>query len=181
VTAGSIRVRAGTSSDVARLLPVYDQAVAWLVSHGRAGQWGTEPWSAQPRLAAKLRRLAGDGDLLVAEIGADPAGVLCLTRAPRYVPPASEPELYLEGFVVDRRYAGRGVGRALLDEARELAAGRGARQLRLDCWAGGDQALIRYYERAGFTVTARFTLAHVRGGWEGAVLTRGGVGGAPST
>jgi len=35
-----------------------------------------------------------------------------------------------------------------------------------------NQALVRYYKRAGFTVTGRITLSHVRGGWEGAVLTR---------
>ena len=60
----------------------------------------------------------------------------------------------------------------MLDAALEEAAERGVRQLRLDCWVGGDQALVRYYERAGFTVTGRITLSHVRGGWEGAVLTR---------
>ncbi len=48
------RIRAGTRSDVARLLPRYDQTVTWLADRGRAAQWGPEPWSAQPRLIALL-------------------------------------------------------------------------------------------------------------------------------
>jgi hypothetical protein len=31
-------------------------------------------------------------------------------------------------------------------------------RLRVDCWAGGEGALVRYYEAAGFTATTRFTV-----------------------
>ncbi len=171
MTADGIRVRTGTTSDAVRLVPLYDGAVSWLASHGRAGQWGTEPWSAQPDLIARLNRVAESGALRVAEAdqagpdGGHLAGALWLTQAPWYVPLAGGLELYLEGFVVDRRNAGRGIGRPLLDAAREEATGRGVRHLRLDCWAGGDRALVRYYERAGFTITGRTTLSHVLGGW----------------
>jgi hypothetical protein len=86
VTAGGIRVRTGTTSDAARLLPLYDQAVTWLASHGRAAQWGPEPWSAQPDLIARLNRVAESGALRLAQTGgAGPgghvAGALWLTQA----------------------------------------------------------------------------------------------------
>jgi GNAT superfamily N-acetyltransferase len=169
----AIHVRTGVAADVARVIPLYDQAVRWLTGQGRAGQWGTEPWSRQPEMTARLAHVVRVGGLRVAETeDGDLVGALWVTQPPRYVTPAAEPELYLGHFVVDRRHAGRGVGQALLAAAEREAAERGARQLRLDCWAGGDQALVRYYERAGFTRTEQISLPAVQGGWQGAVLTR---------
>jgi GNAT superfamily N-acetyltransferase len=167
----AIRVRTGGAADVAGLLTLYDEATQWLVDHGRGGQWGTQPFSRRPELVRRLEEVAERGELRVAEDtdARQLAGALWLTQAPGYAPAPAEPEIYLEGFVVGRRYGGRGVGQVLLDAARAEAAGRGAVQLRLDCWAGGDQALVRYYERAGFTATGRLT-APV-GSWEGVLLT----------
>ncbi|MFY9933211.1 MAG: GNAT family N-acetyltransferase [Streptosporangiaceae bacterium] len=131
----TIRVRTGSDADVAALLPLYDEAVQWLTAQGRQGQWGTQLWSRRPELVARLDRVARNGELRVAETGTgDLAGALWLTSAPGYAPAASEPEVYLEGFVVARRFAGCGVGQVLLEAARSEAAGRGVRQLRLDCW-----------------------------------------------
>jgi hypothetical protein len=36
----------------------------------------------------------------------------------------------------------------------------------VDCWAGGDGSLVRYYQAAGLTATVRFQV----GEWEGQVL-----------
>ena len=163
-----IQVRPGTSADVPAVLALFDEAVAWLASAGRTGQWGTQPWSAQPLRVALFGEFAASGGLRIAEAGGAVAGAMQLGEAPSYAPPAREPELYLEGFVVGRRFAGRGVGQVLLARACAEAAGRGASLLRLDCWAGGDQALVRYYERAGFTATERFTVRD----WEGQILVR---------
>jgi GNAT superfamily N-acetyltransferase len=104
----------------------------------------------------------------MAEIGGTPVGAMVLGAAPSYVRAADEPEVYVEAFITDRRYAGRGVGRALLDRAVAEAVASGTSLLRVDCWAGGDGALVRYYERAGFTPTERFTV----GDWPGQVLIR---------
>lgn len=56
--------------------------------------------------------------------------------------------------------------RLLLDHARAEAADRGLGLLRVDCWAGGGGALIRYYQSAGFTPTVRFMV----GDWQGQLL-----------
>jgi GNAT superfamily N-acetyltransferase len=87
-----------------------------------------------------------------------PVGAIALGEAPDYAPPAPEPELYIQGFVTDRRYRGQGIGDALLTHARAEAIRSGVHLLRVDCWAGGDQALVRYYERAGFTAAQRITV-----------------------
>jgi hypothetical protein len=63
---------------------------------------------------------------------------------------------------------GRGVGAALLRHAYAEAVQQEVTRLRVDCWAGGEEALVRYYEAAGFTATTRFTV----GTWEGRVLER---------
>ena len=39
--------------------------------------------------------------------------------------------------------------------ARARARGLGISLVRVDCWAGGDGSLIRYYEGQGFTPTVR--------------------------
>jgi GNAT superfamily N-acetyltransferase len=123
-------------------------------------------------MTVRLQQVLRAGGLRVARTqDGHLVGALWVTQAPQYVTPAAEPELYLGHFVVDRAQAGRGIGLALLDAAVREAAGRGARQLRLDCWAGGDQALVRYHERAGFNRTERISLPGVQGGWVGAVLT----------
>jgi hypothetical protein len=48
----------------------------------------------------------------------------------------------------------------------DIARERGAHLLRVDCYAGGDRALVRYYERQGFTATDPFAV----GEWPGQVL-----------
>ena len=118
-------VRTGIAADMPRVMALYDQAVRWLAETGRAGQWGTEPWSLQPEMTARLEHVVWAGGLRVAETQDDDlAGALWVTQAPRYVTPATEPELYLGHLVVDRRHAGRGVGRIMLDAAEREAAGK---------------------------------------------------------
>jgi GNAT superfamily N-acetyltransferase len=135
-----------------------DGAVRWLASTGRSGQWGTEPFSAEPRRVAQVRAWTAGGGLRVAETGGVAAGAMVLGQAPPYVPPADRPELYVLLLVASRAHAGRGVGAALLRHAHAEAVQQGVTRLRVDCWAGGEGALVRYYEAAGFTAITRFTV-----------------------
>ena len=73
-----------------------------------------------------------------------------------------------------RDFSGRGIGRHLLEAAAAEARSAGCTRLRLDCWAGGDGALISYYESCGFTRSGTLLV----GSWPGQLLTRSVAGGA---
>ncbi|TDD37655.1 GNAT family N-acetyltransferase [Actinomadura sp. KC06] len=168
----AVRIRTGDLEDVPAVLALYDRAVEWLAGSGRSGQWGTEPWSESPRLIGRVRRYAESGELRVAENEGAVVGAMRLGPAPEFIPSVQEPELFLEALVIDRRCAGLGVGKALLDHARAEAADRGISLLRLRCWAGGDQGLVRYYERAGFVQSGRIRRDGALGRWEGVILSQ---------
>jgi GNAT superfamily N-acetyltransferase len=150
------------------VLGLLDDATAWLASIGRTGQWGTQPRSANLRSVAQITGWAQTGRLHLAHIDGKVAGALAVGEAMPYVPPATEPELYVNLLVTSRAYAGRGVGARLLDHARGIAVERGAHLLRVDCYGGDDRALVRYYERQGFTATDTFAV----GEWPGQLLVR---------
>ncbi|MBB2912626.1 GNAT superfamily N-acetyltransferase [Streptosporangium becharense] len=159
-------IREGHLGDVPAVLAMFDSAVAWLTARGRTGQWGSEPFSADPARVERVTLWAASGGMRIAEVDGRPAGSVVVGPPVVYVAPAPEPELYVQSLVVDRRFPGRGVGAALLTRARTEAAERGVGLLRVDCYAGDDGRLVRYYESQGFTRAETF---HV-GDWPGQVL-----------
>jgi GNAT superfamily N-acetyltransferase len=166
----SLKVRPGHQDDVAAVLGLLDGATAWLVANGRTDQWGTEPHSTNPRRIEQITGFADDGGLWVAESDGRVVGALAVGDAMSYVPPATEPELYVRLLVTDRAASGSGIGRDLLEHARDLARELGVKMLRVDCFAGGDGALIRYYEKQGFTRAEAFAVPANGAEWPGQVL-----------
>jgi GNAT superfamily N-acetyltransferase len=167
----SLRIRQGSEADLPAVLGMLDGAVEWLVSQGRTGQWGTEPWSARPKAVARVRELVTTGTPWIAEIDGVPAGTVTLRQAHQdYVPPPDpdEPEVYVHLLVTDRRFAGRGVGAALLEHARTETRRLGVGLLRVDCYAGGDGRLVDFYRGCGFTPLQPFTV----GDWPGMLLAQ---------
>jgi GNAT superfamily N-acetyltransferase len=167
---GDLDIRAGGEADVPAVLKLLDEAARRLVARGRPGQWGTEPLSAEPRRHARISGWARAGGLHLARLAGRPVGALVLGDAPGHLPAATEPELYVNWLVTDPAYAGRRVGGRLLDRARSLARERGVALLRVDCYAGDDQALVRYYEREGFRRVTAFTIERADGPWPGQLL-----------
>lgn len=159
-------IREGKSGDIPAVLKMFDSAVAWLAARGRTGQWGDRPFSTDPARVKQVTAWAGSGGMRIAEVGGEPAGCMVLGAAVSYVPHAPEPELYVQALVVDRRFHGHGVGSALLERARAETIARGVSLLRVDCYAGGDGRLVKYYESQGFTRTETFSV----GEWPGQVL-----------
>jgi GNAT superfamily N-acetyltransferase len=173
------------------VLHLLDTAVKWLVSHDRTGQWGAAPFSENPRRAEQLKEFAttGHGLWLAVKVAADDTpilgqnqpqttdgeapgfviGALALGEKMPYVTPVSEPELYVRLLVTDREWAGSGIGKRLLDHARHLANRAGVSLLRVDCYAGGDSKLVRYYESQGFE---RFERLNSDGDWPCQVLAQ---------
>jgi GNAT superfamily N-acetyltransferase len=166
-------IRRAGRDDVPAVLALLDGATEWLVARGQTEQWGTSPHSTSPRRVAQITGFADDGGLWVGEIGTRIVGALAVGEAMEYVPAATEPELYVRLLVTDRASAGQNIGGVLLDHARNLAGDSGARVIRVDCFAGGDGALVRYYEAQGFTRDVEFAVPRVNEpDWPGQVLVR---------
>jgi GNAT superfamily N-acetyltransferase len=164
---GEISIRPGKPADFESLLGMFDGAVAWLAQRGSAGQWGTEPWSGNPRRTERARLFAESAGLHIAEIDGEAAGAIILDDAPpTHVPSVDEPEIYVGLLITSRAFTGRGAGGRLIGFALEEASRRGISLVRVDCWAGGDGALVRYYESQGFKPTVRFDVK----GWIGQVF-----------
>ena len=161
-------IRPGGLADVPAVLAMFDSAVAWLAARGRTGQWGGVPFSAQPRRIETISGWAAGDGMRIAEVGGEPAGCMVVGGPVEYVAPAPEPELYVQGLVIDQRFAGHGVGGALLEHAVVEAVRLGVGLLRVDCYAGDDGRLVRYYEGQGFTRAEPFRV----GVWPGQVLQR---------
>lgn len=165
-------IRPGDHGDVPAVLRLLDKATEWLVANGRTDQWGTEPHSTNPRRVAQVTVFAEGNGLWLAEVDGVPVGALSVGDALPYIPAVDEPELYVRLLVTDRARVGQGIGAALLDHARFLARKRGVSLLRVDCFAGGDGALVRYYERQGFTRAESFSVPSGDAEWPGQVLVQ---------
>jgi ribosomal protein S18 acetylase RimI-like enzyme len=88
-------------------------------------------------------------DLLVAKVDGVTAGYVALHQA---IPlPSHAHVLEINGMAVDPRLHGRGVGRRLLEAAKQEAVHRGARKLSLRVLAPNTPAR-RLYERCDFVV-----------------------------
>ncbi|MGI5455766.1 GNAT family N-acetyltransferase [Streptomyces sp. CA-249302] len=166
-----ITIRDGGPDDIPVILGMLDSCVEWLVGEGRTGQWGSKPLSENPRTVESITGYMGAGNVFIAEAGGIPAATLTLTDSPgSYVPPVDEPERYIHWLASDRRFKGHGVGSALLAHAAEETRRAGVSLLRVDCYAGDDGRLVRYYEDNGFTRVQAFTVGDNE--WPGQLLAR---------
>lgn len=166
----ALHIRPAAPADTPLVLRLLDDAVAWLTTQGRTGQWGTEPWSTDPRAVDIVERYLTTGQPWIAELDGEPVGTVTLTDGPGpYLKPATEPERYVHLLVTARHHAGHGIGSALLTHAAEETRRAGVSLLRVDCYAGDDGKLVTYYERHGFTRTESFVGTD---DWPGQVLAR---------
>lgn len=168
-TTHGIRIRPGNPADAPAVLDMLDAAVAWMNDRGNTEQWGTTPYSKKPGGVARVEGYLTENAPHIAELGGTPVGALVMDSGPSTqmpIAPSEEPERYVRLLVSDRRYAGRGIGAALLAHAAEETRRAGVDLLRVDCWAGGGGELVAFYERNGFTPTERF----LSGAWPGQVL-----------
>jgi GNAT superfamily N-acetyltransferase len=158
---GDLVIRAGGAADDAILLGMFDDAVAWLAERGRTAQWGSEPWSTNPRRAARVREMAAKGTMYIAELDRTPVGALILGERLDYAPPVDEPEVYINILLSSPAHRGAGIGSALLEFARDQTRRQRISLLRVDCWSGGDRKLVAYYEGQGFTRSVEVTVGDV--------------------
>lgn len=136
---GTPRVAAvADASTVARLLDAFNR------------EYDT-PTPGPAVLAARLRRLLADGDL-IAVLAGDPAAAVALLTLRSNVwyegPVALLDELY-----VSPQLRGQGLGSALLAAAEAIARQRGGQLLEINV-DGDDVDARRFYERHGYTNTS---------------------------
>lgn len=163
-----MHIRSGGLPDFDAVLALGDEAVAWMNARGNTTQWGTKPWTGNAQREQAVRTyMSSDGVRIMETDNGDVTGVLVATdKRAAYAPDAGERELYINLLMVSRRYGGRGIGAALVDEAKAMAAEHGVDLIRVDCWSGEDGNLVRVYERYGFKQVQQFTV----GAWPGTLL-----------
>jgi GNAT superfamily N-acetyltransferase len=164
----ALTIGVATADDVKPWLALLDESSRWLASRGREEQWGSTLFSEQPRFIALLREWIRAGGGRIARLKGQPVGAMALGSAPSHAPVAEIPESYLKALVTARQHAGHGIGRALIEDAAGELSNAGGGQLRLDCWAGGDGALVGYYEQLGFQRSGEV----MNGSWRGTYLVR---------
>ncbi len=149
-----VQFRTGSSEDTDALLALFDANVLWLAELGRSEQWGSEPFSANPKLVEFVRDLLANGGVTIAEIDGEVVGASVLTDHPMpYVPAIEEPERYLKLLIASPAHRGKKIGHRLIELARELTVSEGVGLLRVDCWSGGDRRLVAYYTSEDFIPT----------------------------
>ncbi|MFJ3672075.1 GNAT family N-acetyltransferase [Streptomyces sp. NPDC090106] len=168
-----ITIRNGTPDDIPAILGMLDSSVEWLVAQGRTGQWGTQPLSRNAGTVESVTRYLREDATFLAEADGVPVATLSLTDGPgaylAHLDPG-EPERYIHWLASDRRYRGHGIGGALLAHAAEETRRAGVSLLRVDCYAGDDGKLVRYYEAEGFSRVEAFTVGERN--WPGQLLAR---------
>lgn len=162
------RRREATPADEVGVLGLFDEAVAWMVSRGNTGQWGSQPLSTNATHRERVAAWCAGPGSWVLEDRDGLLGFLVVGDAVDYAPPASGPELYVGVLLASRRPQGRGAGRELMAFAEALARQAGVPTLRVDCYGGGDGRLVEFYESCGF---ARQATADV-GGWPAQILAK---------
>jgi GNAT superfamily N-acetyltransferase len=160
-----LEIRDGGSDDIDWLLGLFDEAVEWMVARGQSRQWGSRPFSGDPKRIAQAGGMIDSGGLRVAELDGEPVAALIVGIAPLHVPPPEAPELYINLLLSSRRHAGNRLGSALVRRAIAEARERDAEVLRVDCWAGAP-SLVRWYRDQGFVPTGTFDVD----GWSGQIL-----------
>jgi GNAT superfamily N-acetyltransferase len=136
-----VGIRAAVAADLPGLLALYRQLYAELDL--RLSPVVRDAWTAT--LSASGRTV------LVAERDGTLVGTVDLSVVPNAAH-AGQPYLLVENVVVDAAWRGRGVGRRLLDAARDHGRAAGCYKLQL---SADDEQAFAFYEAVGLRSSAR--------------------------
>ncbi len=152
-------LRLAMPGDLGAVRGLVREAADWLRTSKDTDQWSS-PWPDQAGhlermvndLIKNKTRLVWDGTTAVATITVDAEEPLDLNEQPIWPTyKRCEPALYVRRVVVSRRYAGVGLGAALLDWAADVAKrDHKATLIRIDVWTT-NLDLHAYYEGQYFT------------------------------
>jgi ribosomal protein S18 acetylase RimI-like enzyme len=143
-----LQISPATQDDLATILDILEQAAAWLHSKGIV-QWQIGEFRG--RQLGSITAGIEQGEFHLARLGYSVVGTMRLQWSdPRCWPDVADDDAgYLHSLAIGRDWAGRGLGRRMLEWAEAEVAATGRAYLRLDCVAH-NHALVRYYQNAGF-------------------------------
>jgi ribosomal protein S18 acetylase RimI-like enzyme len=146
---GSLSIRVAAGDDARAVLRLRDDLAAWMVQR-RIDLWqpGEMPltWVEHSIAQGWFHTVWKQGELV---------GSVTVAWQEPFVWGASDtPAGYIHMLMVDRAYAGNGVGRSILGWAEGQIAASGRRLARLDC-ATSNGRLCGYYEQAGYVAVGR--------------------------
>jgi ribosomal protein S18 acetylase RimI-like enzyme len=134
----------GAAADAAAVVRLRDAAAEWLLSRG------IEQWRPGEATAAGVAARADAGQLFVVREGDQVVAAVVIVPSDTEVwGPRADDAGYLHTLVIDRRRAGEGLGRRVLDLAEARIAAQGGSRARLDC-AAANPGLTSYYRHAGY-------------------------------
>lgn len=151
---GTLTIRTAVPEDVDALEAIDKSASAWLASRGIDA--GLLPKPLRDILADRV----GAGTMSVALLDGRPAGMMTLLWQPEALwADLPGDAVYVHGLMVHRDFAGKEIGRRLLEWAERRAYTAGKQLVRLDCMAENPE-LRAYYERAGYAHRGDVALHH---------------------
>jgi GNAT superfamily N-acetyltransferase len=139
--------------DMSAIIGMIDSAAAWLHTYKNTDQWA-KPWPDEQTRNGRISRGIARGATWMVQDGTALAGTITYRdRAnPRLWTGAelNERAVYVSRLIIDRPYAGRGIGAALID----WAGLRGSEEwradwIRVDVWTT-NLGLHNYYKGQGF-------------------------------
>jgi len=145
-------IRRATVDDMATIIGMIDEAAAWLATKG-TDQW-VKPWPSKTARDARVRRGILSLDTWIAENHGEPVATITYRKFGNqklWTPgELRDPAVYACRLIVRRRWAGDGIGAALIDWAgyRALQTWK-AQLIRIDVWST-NLALHKYYQEQGF-------------------------------
>jgi protein-tyrosine phosphatase len=152
---GALTIRLATDADAEGVFELLEAAAEWLLSRD------IRQWLPGEIRGDWLRQRIAGGEVYVATLDGVLAGSFRLIWSDEQTWGERPNDAgYVHGLVINRAFAGRGLGVRLLERAGQLVAEAGRTYLRLDCLTPND-ALVAYYVRAGFAIVGekRFTRA----------------------
>jgi GNAT superfamily N-acetyltransferase len=156
------------AEDLPEAAAILEDAARWVASLGYPAWDAGSFVDPNGRGRAQLGAALGSGGLYLARVRGEPAATVSLfDQDERFWPGAPADALYVHKLAVLRRFAGLGLGRAILGWADHQAGLSGKAYLRLDC-PRDDPGVRVYYERAGYVHRGDLTV----GGFDASLYER---------
>jgi ribosomal protein S18 acetylase RimI-like enzyme len=142
-----MKITLAEKSDFAPVLDLVQRVAGWLKQE-QMKQWEEFLTGDGPDL---LMRRFQEGEVYIAQDGRRIVGVIVIQWEDGFWGErgSDETAAYVHTMAVERDWAGRGVGAALMAQAELRAAEEGRRYIRLDCGKENSK-LCGYYESHGF-------------------------------